>query len=300
MLQLRAYAPPERVDAVAGSLGPLAGVRHVVVGGRTLGGMIELTGDVESEAADEVLDVLRGYDLGEDDVTLWRAASVQPLGWRRRKGVPAREAAVWTEVLGRAHVHARPGIRFLIYMLAAGVVAGVGVINGSSILVVGAMALSPDLLPISAIAVGLVERRYLLAVMAFGTLALGLTATAAAASSSTFVLRIFDRVQDDLPLAKTVLGPSLTSVGPGTILVALAAGMAGMLAYETAGRAAVGVAISVTTIPAAAYFGDAIALNGYQDALGGLTVLGVNVLFIVLASTVTLFVQRRVGARSAG
>jgi uncharacterized membrane protein len=66
-----------------------------------------------------------------------------------------------------------------------------------------------------------------------------------------------------------------------------------MLAYETAGSAAVGVAISVTTIPAAAYFGDAIALNGYQDALGGLTVLGVNVLSIIVASTLTLMLQGR-------
>src|SRR3954454_17121772 len=219
MLQLRAYAPPERIDAVAAGLGPIKGVRHVIVGGRTLGGMIQLTGDVDAEAADEVLDVLRGYDLGAEDVTLWRAANVQPLGWRRRKGVPAREAAVWTEVLGNAHVHSRPGVRFLIYMVAAGVVAGVGVINGSSILVVGAMALSPDLLPISAIAVGLAERKYRLMTMALGTLGLGLAAASLAAGASTLVLRLSDRVQDDLALAKSVLGPSLTTVGPGTVLV---------------------------------------------------------------------------------
>ena len=88
MLQLRAYATPDRADEVAATLGPINGVRHVVVGRRTLSGMIEVTGDVESEAADAVLDVLRGFDLGSDDVTLWRAASVQPLGWRRRKGMP--------------------------------------------------------------------------------------------------------------------------------------------------------------------------------------------------------------------
>ncbi len=294
MLQLRAYAPPDRADEVAATLGPINGVRHVVVGRRTLSGMVEVTGDVESEAADAVLDVLRGFDLGSDDVTLWRAASVQPLGWRRRKGVPAHESAIWAEVLGRAREHARPGLRYLVYMVAAGVVAGVGVLNGSSILVVGAMALSPDLLPISATAVGIVERRRRLTLTALATLALGLTATAAAAASTTWILRIFDRVQDDLALAKSVLGPSLTTVGAGTVLVALAAGMAGMLAYETAGSAAVGVAISVTTIPAAAYFGDAIALSGYQDALGGLTVLGVNVLTIIVASTSTLMLQRRV------
>jgi Domain of unknown function (DUF389) len=69
------------------------------------------------------------------------------------------------------------------------------------------------------------------------------------------LLRIFGRIDRGLELADSVLGPSLTEIGPGTVLVALAAGMAGMLAFETAGSAAVGVAISVTTIPAAAYVG---------------------------------------------
>ena len=64
-------------------------------------------------------------------------------------------------------------------MAAAGVVAGVGVLDGSSILVVGAMALSPDLLPISAAAVGLVERRWVLAGRATLTLCIGLGMAAA-------------------------------------------------------------------------------------------------------------------------
>jgi hypothetical protein len=87
-----------------------------------------------------------------------------------------------------------------------------------------------------------------------------------------------------------VLGPSLTQIGPGSVLVALAAGMAGMLAYETASGAAVGVAISVTTIPAAAYFGDSLALPG--NGLGALSVLGMNVVCIETAAALTLLVQR--------
>jgi uncharacterized membrane protein len=90
-----------------------------------------------------------------------------------------------------------------------------------------------------------------------------------------------------------VLGPSLTRLGPGSVLVALAAGMAGILAWESAGSAAVGVAISVTTIPAAAYLGDAIALQGSQKALGALVVLTTNIVGIVTAASVTLLLQRR-------
>jgi uncharacterized hydrophobic protein (TIGR00271 family) len=240
-----------------------------------------------------VLELLRESDLAADDVVLWRASSVQPLGWRRRRGVAGRDVAVWIEVMGRAQEHARTGLTYVLYMAAAGVVAGVGVITGSAILVVGAMALSPDLLPISATAVGLVERRYRLALRAILTLVLGLGVTVVAAAGSTFLLRATGRIAADLALESTALGTSLTEIGPGTVLVALAAGMAGMLAYETAGSAAVGVAISVTTIPAAAYFGVGVALSGSQDEMGALGVLATNILSIVAASSFTLWLQRR-------
>ncbi len=178
-------------------------------------------------------------------------------------------------------------------MAAAGVVAGVGVLQGSSILVVGAMALSPDLLPISAAAVGLVERRWALAARATLTLCIGLGITALTAAGVTVLLRIFGRIDRGLEIADTVLGPSLTEIGPGTVLVALAAGMAGMLAYETAGSAAVGVAISVTTIPAAAYLGCSLGLEASDGGGGALEVLATNVVCIVTGSTLTLLVQRR-------
>jgi uncharacterized hydrophobic protein (TIGR00271 family) len=299
VLQLRAYAPPDQADVVGQRLAAITGVRHVVIGLHTAGGMVELTGEVDTTVADLVVDVLRDCDLPADDVTLWRATSVQPLGWRRRTGKAPRDTAVWTEVTGRARDSSRPALAYGLYMIAAGVVAGVGVLTGSSILVVGAMAISPDLLPMAATAVGLADRRPQLAGRAILTLLFGLALVALSAAAATVLLRLDNRIADDLSLADNILGPSLTTVGPGAVLVALAAGMAGILAFETAASAAVGVAISVTTIPAAAYSGCALALAGYQDGVGALGVLAVNVTGIVAAATVTMVVQkrRRVAAR---
>ena len=275
-------------------LAGVAGVRHVIVGGRTAGDMVQLTGDVDVAAADVVLELLRECNLAADDIVLWRTTAIQPLGWRRRRASSARDTAVWAEISGRAAEHARTARLYVLFMAAAGVVAGVGVLNGSSILVVGAMALSPDLLPISAAAVGLVEQRWTLAARAALTLGVGLGIAASTAAGATAVLRIFGRLDSGLELAETALGPSLTEIGPGSVLVALAAGMAGMLAYETAAGTAVGVAISVTTIPAAAYVGCAVALGRDNPATGALGVLSTNVVFIVAGSSLTLFVQRRV------
>ena len=65
-----------------------------------------------------------------------------------------------------------------------------------------------------------------------------------------------------------------------------------MLAYETA-SCQVGVAISVTTIPAAAYVGCAIGMGTSTSDPVSLEVLATNVGCIVAASALTLMVQRR-------
>ena len=76
-----------------------------------------------------------------------------------------------------------------------------------------------------------------------------------------------------------------------TIVVALVAGVAGMLALETRASSGVGVAISVTTIPASAYFGVAVGLGEFGTATGALGVLGANVAMMVVGAVATLELQ---------
>ena len=90
----------------------------------------------------------------------------------------------------------------------------------------------------------------------------------------------------------------LTTVNDATVGVALAAGVAGMLALETRASSAVGVAISITTIPAAAYLGVAVGVGEVDKALGALAVLAINVTVLLIAGTATLIVQRWLAARS--
>lgn len=56
---------------------------------------------------------------------------------------------------------------------------------------------------------------------------------------------------------------------------------------------AVGAAISITTIPAAAYLGIAAGVGEAHRVPGALAVLGVNVTTLVAAGSATLVVQRR-------
>lgn len=92
---------------------------------------------------------------------------------------------------------------------------------------------------------------------------------------------------------------SLATVTDETIAVALAAGVAGVLAFETRASSGVGVAISVTTIPAAAYLGVAAGLGEATKALGALAVLATNVAMIIAGAATTLSLQRLLATAAA-
>jgi uncharacterized membrane protein len=159
------------------------------------------------------------------------------------------------------------------------------------------MAVSPDLLPITAVGVGLVGRRPHLAARALLTLVVGLAIASAAAAILAFAQDLLDLIPSDFDINSTVLG-TLTTVNDETVVVAFAAGIAGMLALETRASAGVGVAISVTTIPAAAYLGVAIGLGLGANVDGALAVLGTNVAMLVLGASIALLAQRAFARRA--
>ena len=74
--------------------------------------------------------------------------------------------------------------------------------------------------------------------------------------------------------------------------------MAAILAIETRATFAVGVAISVTTIPASAFLGVAAGVGEVGKAEGALFVLAVNILMLIVGGTLTLIVQRRLARRA--
>ena len=297
MLRLDAFVTPELVDEVTAILATHHGVRHLTTGATTTDGLVTLSAEVDAASADAAIEQLADLGIASDDLTLWRVPGIQPLGWQRRTRSEESDVQVWAEIVGRADENATLASRYLLFMISAGIIAGIGVLTGAAVLLVGAMAISPDLLPISAGAIGIVERRWQLALRAIRVLLIGLASGTLGAFAATALLRLFNRVPDDLRLADTVMGEALTEIGPGSLMVAAVAGVAGMMAFERPSGAAVGVAISVTTIPAAAYVGAAMAMGRDDPMWGALGVLLANVVTLILASTATLTAQRRVRRR---
>ena len=287
MLHLRVYGPSDSLTEVGEGLEDHGAARRVAFAQGVPAGQLLLTAEVHPESADAVLEYLLSAGLEREDIALARFDEVGPV----TTGHPVA-SLIWADVLGQARTNARPVARYLVFMMAAGVIAGFGVIEVNAILIVGAMAVSPDLLPLTAACVGLVSRRARLAGHALATLLVGLAATGLMATLLTLVLDLFDRFPDDFKVGDSALS-GITTVNASTVGVALAAGVVGILAIETRASSAVGVGISITTIPAAAYLGVALALGEPSKAWGALAVLGVNVVMLLVGGTLTLIVQRR-------
>jgi uncharacterized hydrophobic protein (TIGR00271 family) len=287
VFRLRAYVPSEVVERVRTDLRGLQGVRHVMVTTDPGYPSALLTADVEPAAADRVLEDIREIGIDADDLSLSRDEKITLGG-----STPLGEGRLaWAAVLGEARANARPISRYLLLMTVAGVIAAFGVIDRNDILIVGAMAVSPDLLPLCAACVGLEARRRSLVARALRTLLLGLGIACGVAALLGFVLDVTGWLPENFHVRGGGIG-TLARVDLSTVIVASVAGIAAILSFETRASAAVGVAISVTTIPAAAYAGVSLGLADVDDALHGLAVLGVNLVSLLVAGTATLAIQR--------
>jgi len=298
MLRLRSSVHHSRADEFAALLRELEGVRRVVQQADEAASddAYVFVADVEPAAADRLVDELGDLGIDAEDYVLTRIEVVSPQH-RHHLGEGGVDGYAWIEVLGQARANSRLLARYLALINVAAVIAALGVITSSSILIVGAMAVSPDLLPICATCVGLVARRYRLARRAFVTLTLGLGLVVVTAAVLSFLLKVTGLLPDGFEVENSSL-TNLAHTDYSTVLIALAAGVAAMLSFETKASAAVGVAISVTTIPASAYLGVAIGGGGIEHALGAAVVLAINVSLLILSGTLTLIVQRVLPNRS--
>jgi uncharacterized hydrophobic protein (TIGR00271 family) len=297
MLRLRSSVHHSRAEDFGSLLRELDGVRRVVQqADEAAAEAFVFVADVDPSAADRLVAAVGDFGIGAEDYVLTRIEVVAPQH-RHHLGEGGVDGYSWIEVIGQARANSRLLARYLALINVAAVIAALGVITSSSILIVGAMAVSPDLLPICATCVGLVARRYVLARRAFVTLTLGLGLVVLTAAVLSFLLKVTGLLPDGFAVENSSL-TNLAHTDYSTVLIALAAGVAAMLSFETKASAAVGVAISVTTIPASAYLGVAIGGGGIEHALGAAAVLAINVSLLIVSGTLTLLVQRVLPNRS--
>jgi uncharacterized hydrophobic protein (TIGR00271 family) len=298
VLQVRVFVPQERVGDVAALLQGVNGTRHVSVCGSTPdGGTTMIAADLTPAMTDHVMRRLMDADVPPQEIEVLQIETVPTIEAGERSWLSSRsEALVWNAVVNQARTNARFGAKYAVFMVIAGIIAAFGVLTGNAVLIVGAMALAPDLTPVTAASVGIVGKRWQLAGRGLLTLGLGYVLTILAALATSSFLSATHQLPDGyvLPIASV---QAVATYSLMIVIIAFAAGVAGIFAFETKASSAVGVAISVTTVPAAAYVGASLGLMQTTNTAEALVMLTVNVLLLVVGASAGLMVQLAVAKR---
>ena len=300
VIHLRVISPSSHSDAAVALLVASSSVANVIVVRNAavdpVGDMI--TCDVAPEDASYIIGDLRrmglaqlgAIDINEIDSSISdrsRAAENSAVG-------KSADSVIWENVSARIDNEGLLSGGMVALFAFAGVISAVAILIDSAPIVVGAMALCPDFGPIAAFAVGAVRRDRRRARGGLFALLIGFAAGIASAFAAVTLLTMTGVAPDVFDsqgntLAQTIAAPNIYSV-----VVAACAGAAGMLSV-TLGKAGalVGVAVSITTIPAAADMGLSLSYGDWSAVEGAASQLGLNIISLLISATLMLGFQRR-------
>ncbi len=300
MLHLRIYAPNALTKRAAEVLSQSSVVSSLAVipgaGLRPPGDLI--MADIPREAANDVIDELRGLGLQDE-------GAIQITGvptWISRHALQAEQdtpgsgsdTVVWAEVTQKAYEDSELTWSYASFMTLATLIAGIGIVLDSQILLIGAMVLGPEFGAVAAMGLALVRRRRQLLRRAVSTLVYGFAWAIAVTTVAATVGRLLgwinvQAIEGPRPLTEFIYTPDKWS-----LIVALIAGVAGVLAL-TSSRAGglTGVFISVTTVPAAGNVALGLAFGAWHEVLGSSLQLLINLTGMALAGWFTLWIQQK-------
>jgi uncharacterized hydrophobic protein (TIGR00271 family) len=298
MVHLRIVVPGELAERVIELLCAAAAVTNVVrlrdAANKPKGDLILC--DVAREDASLLIGDLKDLDVHEVGSIAVELidSSISDVAEAAEKAAPGlpSDAVVWEEVESRTSEQTELSFSFVLFMVAAMLIAAVGIMLDQPILIVGAMVVGPEFGPLAGLSVALVRREGHLAKRSLLALAIGFPVGTAVTLVTTLALIAVDAFPDDYgdhPFTNFISQPDFLS-----LFVAVVAGAAGMLSLTNAKSGAlIGVLVSVTTIPAAANIGVAAAYGEWDAAKGAAGQLGINLTGIVAAGVITLAIQNR-------
>ncbi|MDT9685891.1 DUF389 domain-containing protein [Streptomyces sp. TRM76323] len=306
MLHLRVIVPADRTDDIVRLVEGTVGCTHLAVlpgAARDPAGDVVMF-DVAREVGDGLIDELRARGLAENgaiavenvDLLLSKRAD------EAEEEAPGEgaDAVLWEQLAGATHEESTLSVTYIAFLALATMIAACGVVLDNAILIVGAMAVGPEFGPLAGFCTALVRRAPRLAWRSLTALLVGF----AAAMAITVLFSLFmdavglfsvERLDGERPNTGFVYAPDWFS-----FVVAVLAGAAGTLSLTSSKAGAlVGVAISVTTVPAAANAAVALSYGELGQTRGSTEQLLLNLLGIVVAGTLTLLVQKALWARRA-
>jgi len=301
VLHVRIASPPDVTGQLVETLTADSGVLNLVVleGAARRPGRDAVQFDLRQGSANPVFRQLRSLGLDARgsimvDTVDADLTEAEPPPLLRGAG-HGEIAPVWEMVEAGIRAGGVYAPSFFGLLIIAGLIACVGILTNSQILVVGAMVVGPEYNAIIAVALGI--ERWRLSMVRRGLVALlcGFLMAIAAAVVFGVAIRWSGRTPTLFhhgvrPVANLIDSPNLFSV-----VVAVLAGIVGVVSLtESRANALIGVFISVTTIPAAAALGLSLAYENWNRAGGSALQLLLNVSLLILVGAAGLRIQRRI------
>ncbi|MFG2271825.1 DUF389 domain-containing protein [Streptomyces chartreusis] len=299
MLHLRLITPSDKTDDVVRLIENTVGTTHLVVlsgAARNPSGDV-VTCDVAREAGDELLSRLQELDVDKQgsiaveniDLSLSKRAD------KAEAEAPGEgaDAVLWEHLTEATHEESTLSVTYLAFITLATMIAACGVVLDNAILIVGAMAVGPEFGPLAGICTAVVQRAPRLALRSLIALLVGFAVAMAVTVGFSYFMDAVGlfteaKLEADRPNTGFIYAPDWFS-----FVVAVLAGAAGTLSLTSAKSGAlVGVAISVTTVPAAANASVALIYGDAKQTWLSTGQLLLNLLGIVLAGTLTLLTQK--------
>ncbi|MGJ5833430.1 DUF389 domain-containing protein [Streptomyces ossamyceticus] len=304
MLHLRLITPADRTDEVVRLIESTVGTTHLVVvpgAARDPAGDVVMC-DVAREAGDELIGALRELHLDRTgsiaveniDLSLSERAD------NAEKEAPGEgaDAVLWEHLADATHEESTLSVTYVAFITLATMIAACGVVLDNAILIVGAMAVGPEFGPLAGLSTAIVQRHPRLALRSLIALLVGFAVAMAVTVGFTVFMDALGyfteaKLEADRPSTAFVYAPDAFS-----FIVAVLAGIAGTLSLTSAKSGTlVGVAISVTTVPAAANAAVALAYGDTKQTVGSTNQLLLNLAGIILAATLTLILQKWLWSR---
>lgn len=257
--------------------------------------MMQLRVVTTEEGTDDVLRLLSQAE-GVTFPQVYRGVVVEPPGNVIVAGV-TRESA---DPVIRAYDESELNWTFISTFILSTLLAGIAIITDSQILTVGAMVLGPEFGAVVALALALVRRRPHLFALAARALAMGFVVSTLVTALVTKLGSVMGWLSASSIRANRQATSFIYHPDRWSLAVALIAGIVGVLALTSSRTGGLsGVFISVTTIPAAANIGVALALGEWDEIRGSLVQLAVSLVGMTLAGYLTLQFQQQVWSRLA-
>ncbi|MET7680078.1 DUF389 domain-containing protein [Streptomyces sp. NPDC005423] len=304
MLHLRLISPADTTDDVVRLIESTVGTTHLVVvpgAARDPAGDLVLC-DAARETGDELIGALRALKLDRtgsiavDDIGLSLSAHAD----RAEDEAPGEgaDAVLWEHLADATHEESTLTVTYIAFLSVATMLAACGVMLDNAILIVGAMAVGPEFGPLAGISTGLVRRSARSVGRSLWALLAGFAAAMTLTIGFSWLMDVFGLFQQSMVEAGRPNTAFIWKPDWMSFVVALLAGVAGTLSLTSAKSGAlIGVAISVTTVPAAANAAVALSYRDYSQTWGSSWQLLANLGGIVLAGTLTLLAQKWFWAR---